>query len=111
MRDHVVPKRVTRRRILKNLAIAGVAGTGGSVAVNALTPLVLPEDTVFAPNHSYWSRALPPPDPALASDLEADVAIIGGGFTGLSAAYYLTKTLAGKRIVVLEAIACGNGAS
>ncbi len=111
MPDYTPPNSLSRRGLLKALAFAGAAGTGGAVAVNALAPLVLPEDRVFTTNQSYWSRALPPPNAALASDLEADVAIIGGGFTGLSSAYYLAKTLPGRRIVLLEARACGNGAS
>lgn len=39
--------------------------------------------------------------PTLTMDLEADVAIIGGGITGISAARFLSQ--AGKRVVVLEA--------
>ena len=36
---------------------------------------------------------------------------IGGGFTGLSAAYYLRQVLPTAEIVVLEAAHCGNEAS
>ncbi|MEJ0067797.1 MAG: FAD-dependent oxidoreductase [Pseudomonadota bacterium] len=60
---------------------------------------------------SYWEfsanarPALAPP----AGDASHDVAIIGGGFTGLSAAHHLTQ--AGIGCVVLEANRVGWGAS
>jgi glycine/D-amino acid oxidase-like deaminating enzyme len=49
--------------------------------------------------------------PPLAGDAEADVAIVGGGFTGLWTAYYLAAADPGLRVVVLEAATCGFGAS
>lgn len=45
------------------------------------------------------------------SNLRADVAVIGGGFTGLSAAYHLLERRPGLRVVVLEARRIGAGAS
>jgi gamma-glutamylputrescine oxidase len=50
-----------------------------------------------------------PPLPALESRVQADVAILGAGFTGLSAAIELAQ--AGLSVVVLEAVAVGAGAS
>lgn len=47
--------------------------------------------------------------PAVSQDVSCDVAIIGGGFTGLSAALHLAK--AGRDAVVLEAQRIGWGAS
>jgi glycine/D-amino acid oxidase-like deaminating enzyme len=41
----------------------------------------------------------------------ADIAIIGGGYAGMSTAYNLSQLLPGKRIVVLEGACCGYGAS
>lgn len=49
--------------------------------------------------------------PALAADLDCDVAIIGGGFTGTSTAYHLARRFPEKRIVLCEARLLGNGAS
>ena len=99
---------------MKALAIGGV-GTVGSVGtaglVNALTPRLFPEERVFERNTGYWSRALPRPLPPLTADAEFDVVIVGGGFTGLSCAYYVRKLFPGKRVAVLEASTCGNGAS
>ena len=67
------------------------------------------EDPVIA--NSLWSAtADPTPDcPELRATVEVDVAIIGAGFTGLSAALYLAKL--GQRVVVLEAYTPGWGAS
>lgn len=48
-----------------------------------------------------------PTYPALAEDLEVDVAIVGGGIAGLSAAYMLKK--AGLKVAVLEKDAIGSG--
>ncbi|MCH8532037.1 MAG: FAD-binding oxidoreductase [Saccharospirillum sp.] len=47
--------------------------------------------------------------PALAEAIEADVCIIGAGFTGLSTALHLAE--AGFKVVVLEAARIGFGAS
>lgn len=47
--------------------------------------------------------------PAARDDLQADVAVIGGGFTGISAALHLAER--GAQVVVLEAERVGWGAS
>ncbi len=62
----------------------------------------------FLPISTYLE--LPPPRlPALAGDVRADVAIVGGGLTGLSTALALTRR--GVDVVVLEREFCGFGAS
>lgn len=48
---------------------------------------------------------------ALDGDIEADVAIVGAGYTGLWTAYYLAERDPGLRIVVLEQRRVGYGAS
>ena len=63
---------------------------------------------------SFWLAALgplPPLRPALPGDARVDVAIVGGGYTGLWTAYYLARADPGLRIAVLEASYCGFGAS
>lgn len=58
----------------------------------------------------YAASAQPsPPRAALEGDLEADVCIVGAGFTGLSTALALAE--GGVRVCVLEAVAVGFGAS
>ena len=42
---------------------------------------------------------------------KADVVIVGGGFTGLSAAYHIRQKFPEKHIVLLEGACCGYGAS
>lgn len=59
---------------------------------------------------SYWQATAPRFDGAQdAVSGHYDVAIIGGGFTGLSAARHLAKS--GSKVVVLEAQDVGHGAS
>jgi glycine/D-amino acid oxidase-like deaminating enzyme len=62
---------------------------------------------------SFWLDQLGPrpPRPALAGDREADVCIVGGGFTGLWTAYELKRADPGLVVVVLEARQVGFGAS
>ncbi len=64
------------------------------------------------PVGSYWEAVTPPPDrdPALEGDVETDVAVIGAGFTGLSAALHLAKEF-GFAPVVVDAAQVGWGAS
>ena len=62
---------------------------------------------------SYWAATAGSPpidDGPVSTDIEVDVAIIGGGYTGLSAAYHLVKEQ-GIEAVVLEANATGWGCS
>jgi glycine/D-amino acid oxidase-like deaminating enzyme len=62
---------------------------------------------------SFWLEslgAITPRDP-LPGDVSVDVAIVGGGYTGLWTAYYLARAAPELRVVVLEAAYCGFGAS
>ncbi len=61
--------------------------------------------------HSYYDATArrEAPRPALEGDIECDVAIVGGGLAGLSAAIELTDR--GHRVVLLEARRLGWGAS
>jgi gamma-glutamylputrescine oxidase len=56
---------------------------------------------------ALWSR----PDIHLSSQLEADVLIVGGGYVGLSTAYWLKELNPEKKIILLEGQKIGSGAS
>lgn len=58
---------------------------------------------------SPWLDTPSDPQPALGSDITTDVVIVGGGYTGLSAA--LTLRAGGADVVVLEQGFAGSGAS
>ena len=59
---------------------------------------------------SYYAASSPGVEyPRLQGDIEADVCIVGAGYTGLSTALHLAK--AGLKVVVLEAARVGFGAS
>ena len=51
------------------------------------------------------------PSPPLDGDARADVVIVGGGFTGLWTAYFLTERNPDLAVVVLEQDICGGGPS
>jgi glycine/D-amino acid oxidase-like deaminating enzyme len=53
----------------------------------------------------------PTPAPALAGDATADVAIVGGGYTGLWTALALRERAPELRVTLLEAEICGHGPS
>ena len=61
--------------------------------------------------HGLWEATAPagPPTPALNGRIAVDVAVIGAGFTGLSAALHVAE--GGGSVAVLEAAETGFGAS
>lgn len=60
--------------------------------------------------HCYWpSTAQPPDNPRAEGSLACDVAVIGAGYTGLSAALHLAE--AGSDVVILDTHSPGWGAS
>jgi glycine/D-amino acid oxidase-like deaminating enzyme/nitrite reductase/ring-hydroxylating ferredoxin subunit len=62
------------------------------------------------PNYtnSVWSEGVPaPPQPPLPGNVTVDVAIVGGGITGITAALLLQQ--AGRRVTVVEARRIGKG--
>ncbi len=60
---------------------------------------------------SHWYDELPLYRPSLPGDRDADVCIVGAGYTGLWTAYYLKRADPTLRIAVLEARFAGFGAS
>lgn len=68
-----------------------------------------PADDRNDPPAIYARRAADDPGTPLLGDAACDVAIVGGGYTGLSAALHLAH--AGSRVILLEARTIGWGAS
>ncbi len=64
-------------------------------------------------NRSFWLESLceVAPNPSLSGEKKTDVAIIGGGYTGLSTGYHLKTYDKGIEVTLLEAEICGYGAS
>ena len=72
-----------------------------------------PEDKDYR-SYSFWLETAGEeltPRPSLPGPTEADVAILGAGFTGLWTAYYLLRQEPTLRVVVLESEVAGFGAS
>jgi len=69
-----------------------------------------------ADNHTdkaYWLDAYGPytPNAPLSGEIDVDVAIVGGGYTGLATAYFLRQAEPAMRVAVLEGEVVGYGAS
>ena len=63
---------------------------------------------------SFWHHNHPgslDPRPGLEGDTDVDIAIVGGGYTGLWTAYYLLRLDPTLRVLVIEKEIVGFGAS
>jgi gamma-glutamylputrescine oxidase len=104
-------EKVTRRSFLKKSAI-GIGGIAAATAgVEIATPIIVKEKMEFDRNESMWAQASCSRSRPLDTDIDVDVAVIGGGYTGLSAAYHMAKNSKDKTIAVLEACSVGEGGS
>jgi gamma-glutamylputrescine oxidase len=89
----------------------------GSAALTArawpMMGRLLPERLELDANPSVWAALAAPytPRPPLEGTINADLAIIGGGFTGVSTAYYVGERAPERSVVLLEGAALANGAS
>lgn len=106
-----MPTGHSRRGFLKGCGIAAGGAVLASIGAELATPLIFQEKLVFDQNTSPWALAQPPKNPPLMEDVEVDVAVIGGGYTGLSAAYHLLQHFPQMKIGVFEAKGVGQGAS
>lgn len=63
--------------------------------------------------HGYWLQeaGAVEPRPPLSGEVTADVVVIGGGYTGMWAAWHVKALQPGARVVLLEADVCGRGPS
>jgi glycine/D-amino acid oxidase-like deaminating enzyme len=61
----------------------------------------------------WWLKEAGPPTglPPLAGDLTADLVVVGGGYTGMWAAWFVSELDPDARVVLLEAERCGAGPS
>ena len=68
---------------------------------------------MIEPGRPWWLDEAPPvePQPAVEGELDVDVAIVGGGYTGLWTALAVRELEPSARVAVLEAALCGEGPS
>lgn len=63
--------------------------------------------------HGHWIRSAPSAEelPALDGDRSCDYAVVGGGYTGMWAAWWLKQADPDADVVLIEADRCGHGPS
>ena len=109
-------RKVSRRTFLGGMAVgaAGAWGLSSGLARLASDPAKPPQLYEYFLDN-FWFQAADLEHQALNPPLKgthtADIVIIGGGFTGLSSAYHLSRRFPNKKIVLLEGACCGYGAS
>ncbi len=72
---------------------------------------IAPDDLSWWLEEALLAEGTPAPAPPLSGQMRADVAIVGGGFTGLWTALALKERAPNLSIVLIEAAICGAGAS
>ncbi len=102
---------LNRRRFLQKTALASGSTLFAAATLHQTAPYLWPGPRILDQNRSFWAASQPPLNPPLRENLVVDVAVIGGGFTGLSAAYFIRSNSPNKKVVLLEGRGCGNGAS
>ena len=108
---------VSRRAFLTAAATATAGGVAGVVGERALEERYrAPAGPFFGQrSHCHWIESAgiedTPPLRPLHGDHTADVVVVGGGYTGLSAALHLAESFPERRIVLLEGARVGYGAS
>jgi gamma-glutamylputrescine oxidase len=109
-------RKLTRRAFLGGMALgaAGAWGLSAGLARLGHDPAKPPELYEYFLDN-FWFKAADLEHQTINAPLKgshkADIAIIGGGFTGLSSAYHLSRRFPNKKIVLLEGACCGYGAS
>lgn len=96
--------------------LAGATSAATALPLVAIDRLHLRKPVIAAEPErgtSFWMATLPTPPrfPHLEADIEVDVAVIGGGFTGMATAYYLKTGDPSLRVALLEAQRLGSGSS
>ena len=110
-------RRITRRAFTTGVATGAVgmwAGTGLPRRLSLGDPERPPQLYEYFVD-SFWFESAGLDGEVINAPLKgrqrADVAIVGGGYAGMSTAYNLIQRFPRKRIVLLEGAACGYGAS
>jgi len=109
-------RRMSRRTFLGGVAVGAAGAWGFSRGLARLgdDPAKPPELYEYFLDN-FWFEAADlehqPINAPLKGSHKADIVILGGGFTGLSSAYHLSRTFPNKKIVLLEGACCGYGAS
>ena len=109
-------RKISRRTFLGGMAVGAVGAWGVSSGLARLgyDPARPPELYEYFVDN-FWFTAADLEHQAINAPLrgrhKADIIIIGGGFTGLSSAYHLSRRFPDKKIVLLEGACCGYGAS
>ncbi|GAG35943.1 unnamed protein product, partial [marine sediment metagenome] len=99
---------LSRRRFLVAAGVGLAAGAAG-VVVDRRSGVERDGTRTL----SLWTLEAPPIPraPRLSEDRDVDVAIVGGGYTGLACGYYLKKLRPEWSVAVLESHRLGSGAS
>jgi glycine/D-amino acid oxidase-like deaminating enzyme len=110
-------RRLTRRAFLTGAVTGGV----GAWAATHLPRRIFGHDPQRPPQlyeyflDNFWFESAglygEQINAPLKGSQRADVAILGGGYAGMSSAYNLIRRFPNKRIVLLEGACCGYGAS
>ncbi len=82
-----------------------------TISAERRTRLTVPIETHDA--HGWWLAQAGPvePQPSLDGEVEADVVIVGGGFTGMWTAWLLRELAPDVEVVIVEGAICGEGPS
>lgn len=104
-------RKLSRRTFLGGMAVgaAGAWGLSSGLARLGYDPARPPELYEYFLDN-FWFKAADLEhqaiNPPLKGNHKADIVIIGGGFTGLSSAYHLSRAFPNKKIVLLEGACC-----
>lgn len=109
-------RKISRRNFLGGMVVgaAGAWGLSRGLARFGDDPARPPQLYEYFLDN-FWFTAADLEHQAINAPLKgghkADIVIIGGGFTGLSSAYHLSRAFPNRKIVLLEGACCGYGAS